>query len=165
MIVEDIINAKDIISLLVCMEGNDITWKSMFGTVDEYQKWLLNAVYDKSRFKVIGIFDEERKVHGYLVIELVTAYNHKELFIHDAFISENHRKEGLSQLLFKPVFHTIAKTNIKKLKWASSRVPEEFWKNKCFGCEVKSLKYYCINKDDEFMEHYKKSFGDNNENL
>jgi hypothetical protein len=164
MTVEDIINAKDIVSLLVCMEGNDITWKSMFGTIDEYQKWLLNAVYDKSRYKVIGIFDEERKVHGYLVIELVSAYNHKELFIHDAFISENYRKNGLSQLLFKPVVHAVVNTDIKKLKWASSQVPEEFWKDKCFGFEVKPLKYYCINKDALFMEHYK-MLGGNNENL
>ena len=162
MTTEDIINAKDIVSLLVCMGGNDITWKAMFGTIDEYQKWLLNAVYDKTRYKVVGVFDEERNVLGYLVIELVTAYNHKELFIHDAFISESHRKSGLSQLLFKPVVHAVVNTDIKKLKWASSQVPFEFWKDKCFGFEVKPLKYYCINRDDDFMKHY---VGGSNENL
>jgi len=161
MTVEDIVNAKDIVSMLICMEGNDITWKSMFGTIDEYQKWLLNAVYDKSRYKVIGIFDEERKVHGYLVMELVGAYNHKELFIHDAFIKESHRKKGLSQLLFKPVVGAVVNTEIKRLRWASTQVPEEFWKDKCFGFEVKTLKYYYIDRDEKLMEHYRMLGGGN----
>jgi hypothetical protein len=165
MTVEDIINAKDIISLLVCMGGNDITWKSMFGTIDEYQKWLLNAVYDKTRYKVVGVFDVERNVLGYLVIELINAYNHKELFIHDAFISVNHRNEGLSQLLFKPVVHAVVNTNIKRLRWSSTQVPEEFWKDKCFGFEVKALKYYYIDRDDKLMEHYKKLSGEQDESL
>lgn len=164
MIVEDIVNAKDIISLLICMEENNITWKSMFGTIDEYQRWLLNAVYDKSRFKVIGILDEERKVHGYLVMELISAYNHKELFIHDAFINKSHRKKGLSQLLFKPVVSAVVNTNIKRLRWASTQMPEEFWKDKCFGFEVKTTKYYYIDRDEKLMEHYK-MLGGNNENL
>uniref|UniRef100_A0A6H1ZED9 Putative acetyltransferase n=1 Tax=viral metagenome TaxID=1070528 RepID=A0A6H1ZED9_9ZZZZ len=164
MTTEDIVKAEDIVSLLICMQGNNITWKSMFGTVDEYQKWLLNAVYDKSRFKVFGVFDDERKVLGYLVMELVGSYNHKELFIHDAFISENHRKNGLSQLLFKPVVNAVVTTNIKRLKWASTQVPEGFWKDKCFGFEVKTLKYYYIDRDEKLMEHHK-MLGGNNENL
>ena len=164
MVVGNIVNAKDIVSLLICMGDNDITWKSMFGTIDEYQRWLLNAVYDKSRFKVFGMFDEGRKVHGYLVIELVNVYNHKELFIHDAFINKSHRKKGLSQLLFKPVVGAVVNTNIKRLRWASTQVPEDFWKDKCFGFEVKTLKYYYIDRDNKLMEHHK-VLGGNNENL
>lgn len=165
MVVEDIIKAEDIISLLLCAVKNDITWKSMFNSFDEYQGFILRAVYDKNKFKTVGLFDEQRNVHGYLIMELLRAYSYKEIFIHDAFISEEHRGNGLSQLLFKPVVNAVVNADIKRLRWSSTQVPEEFWKDKCFGFEVKTLKYYYIDRDNNLLEHYKSLSGGSNESL
>ena len=164
MTTKDITTAAEIVALLNCAAGNNITWKSMFRSFDDYQRFLLGAVYDKKRFKTIGVFDENL-VRGFLVMELIMAYDYQELFIHDAFISESHRKQGLSQLLFRPVVDAVVNTEIKRLRWCSTSVPEEFWKDKCFGFEVKTLKYYYINRDDDLMRHYSTMVGGGNENL
>jgi GNAT superfamily N-acetyltransferase len=165
MIVENIIKANDIVALLVCASKNDITWKSMFNTFDEYQLFVLSAVYDKNRFITFGVFDESRNVLGYLIMERLRTYNYNELFIHDAFIDEIHRKKGLSQLLFSPVVNAVVSEDIKRLRWCSTQVPEEFWKEKCFGFEVRPVKYYCIDKNEKLINHYKSLSGGGNEDL
>ena len=159
MKVEVITEAKDIVSLLICAESNDITWKQMFSTYNEYQKWLLNAVYSPNRYVVYGLVDDIRVVSGYLVVELVNAYNYKELFVHDVFIAENNRNKDLSQILFRPLVELTIKSKVKRLRWCSTQVPEEFWKSKVFDFEVKTLKYYYIETDEKTLKHYEHYLG------
>jgi len=157
MNLKSINNAKDITTLLECVNDNKLTWQNKFKTFEEYKKWILKITCDdKSSLRVRAVFDNEI-VLGYSIVEFISSYNQQELYIHDVFIKEDHRNIGISQIIFEDGINLLMETEgTKRIKWYSSIVPFEYWQKRCLGYEVKPLSYYAINRDEKNLEHYRK---------
>lgn len=153
-----IINTSEkAISLLLTAETNEITWKSMFSNKDLYLRWLWNMCFNKN-CRVVGVFNQYNFCLGYLVMSLNHLYDHNELFVHDLFIVPEERKTKTSEYLYEGVVDAFFTTEIKHLRWASTSIPEEYWKGKMFGFNVKTVKHYKINKDEEAVSNYENNY-------
>ena len=145
--------AEKAISLVLTAEKNEITWKSMYSNKDLYLRWLWFRCFDKNS-RVVGVFNQYNYCLGYLVMTLNQMYDYNELYVHDLFVLPEERKTKTSEYLYEGVVDTFFTTKIKHLRWCSTQIPEEYWKDKMFGFKVNTIKYYTIDKDDIAWRHY-----------
>jgi hypothetical protein len=145
--------AEKAISLLLTAEKNEITWKSMFSNKDLYLRWLWNRCFDKNS-RVVGVWNGHNFCVAYLVMTLNQMYDYNELYVHDLFVLPEERKTKTSEYLYECVRETMMNTKIKHLRWCSTNIPQEYWEGKLFGFNVKTVKYYKIDIDDEARRHY-----------
>ena len=143
-------SAEDVISLLHCAsDDKDIkfidNWK-------QYQKWILDAVYNKN-YQVI-VAAEDWGVIGFLVWQMYQSYGKWEGLLHYVYVSEDFRKTEVADKLIWQYIHNIYNSSAQQAKFNTMVLSQDWIDIITLNVPYDKYDTYTIPRTDELKEWF-----------
>ena len=145
--------ADDVVSLLQCASDDKNVYElQMFDDWAQYQKWLLDAVYNKN-FQVL-VVDDSYGVAGFLVWDLYQVYYKWLAYLHYIYVSPDFRKTEASDKLVMAFIKSCYNSSAQRLKFDSRVLPQNWVEVISSNAPLKEYTTYFTWRSDELKEWY-----------
>ena len=151
---------EDVISLLQCAQDNEET--DMFDDWAQHQKWILDAVYNKS-YQVL-IADDGAGVVGYIIWQLYQVYYKWQAHLHHVFVLPDFRGQGVGINLVIQFIHNSYNSSAQRLKFSTKVLPQKYIELIVPNSPLsKYTTYYADLRCEESKRYYNENIRKNND--
>jgi len=144
--------ADDVISLLHCASDDKALMTGMFDNWAQYQKWILDAVYNKN-YQVLVVV-EEWGVIGFLIWQMYQTYYKWLAYLHYIYVGEDFRKGEASDKLVMEFIHNVYNSSAQRLKFDTKVLTPQWVEAISSNAPLDKYNTYYIERTDESKRIY-----------
>ena len=148
--------ADDVISLLHCASNDETVMVGMFDGWANYQKWLLDAVYNKN-YQVL-VVDDGFGVVGYLIWQMYQTYFKWTAYLHYIYVNKDFRKGEASDKLVIEFIHNAYNSSAQRLKFDTKALPPHWVDVMSANAPLDKYNTYYIERTEESKRFYNDTF-------